>query len=233
MKISATPIYQNPDPEFVWQMNLNKEVQFDASLSLKMERKVVRYEWEFGDGKKETTTSPNIIHQYSYLGNADVLLTVFDENGESSTATETVFIHDLKVSKPNDELNTTLLGIDSDNDGIRDDVERWIIRVSKDNSNVEKALNEIAVGLQLALTKQSDQEYLKEVNLLLEKRKQCLQYLLPEDTNELTYKMFLFQMFKTLERYKAWKNIRGDDDKTPRVIEYVEPIKYSQEDACE
>ncbi len=51
---------------------------------------------------------------------------------------------------PGEAGKQTLLGIDSDNDGVRDDVQIGIAHYYPDNENAKKALNQLARAIQLA-----------------------------------------------------------------------------------
>lgn len=55
----------------------------------------------------------------------------------------------LEVPMPDPKKNNaTIAGIDSDNDGIRDDVQRWINEEFKDQPKVKMAVRQLAVGRQ-------------------------------------------------------------------------------------
>lgn len=60
---------------------VGQDVTFDASESHDPDGSIVSYEWDFGDGSKETTTSPTIQHSYSSAGTYTVTLTVTDNGG--------------------------------------------------------------------------------------------------------------------------------------------------------
>jgi PKD repeat protein len=44
----------------------------------------VSYEWDFGDGQTQTTTTPTVDHSYSTEGTKIVTLTVTDSSGDSA-----------------------------------------------------------------------------------------------------------------------------------------------------
>lgn len=58
----------------------------------------------------------------------------------------------LEVPLPNDKENSkTIAGVDSDGDGIRDDVQRWINETYISNLNVKLAVKQMAINIQQEL----------------------------------------------------------------------------------
>lgn len=58
----------------------------------------------------------------------------------------------LQVPMPNEKINEkTVAGVDSDNDGIRDDIQRWINEEYADKPKVKMALKQVAMGMQIQL----------------------------------------------------------------------------------
>lgn len=64
------------------------EVSFDASPSTDPDGRIVRYEWDFGDG--ETARGNRVTHVYGDDGEYTVTLTVWDDRGASDTASAVV-----------------------------------------------------------------------------------------------------------------------------------------------
>jgi hypothetical protein len=66
----------------------NQPVAFDASTSTDREGGIgggiVQYQWNFGDGTTETTTTPTVAHTYANKGTAVVSLVVVDRQGALS-----------------------------------------------------------------------------------------------------------------------------------------------------
>jgi hypothetical protein len=73
-------------------LRAGKEVRFDARGSKDSDGKVVRWQWEFGDGGEAEGVTAS--HTYSEPGEFSVALTVTDDGGRPATATKT-----LKVSE--------------------------------------------------------------------------------------------------------------------------------------
>ncbi len=59
---------------------------FDASESFDPDGNIVSYTWEFGDGTTERLTQPVTTHRYNQQGNFNVVLTVEDNNGKTSSS---------------------------------------------------------------------------------------------------------------------------------------------------
>ena len=73
-------------------LKAGQEIRFDAGGSKDPDGKVVKYQWEFGDGAEAEGVS--VTHVYSEPGDFAVALTVTDEGGRTTTVTKT-----LKVSE--------------------------------------------------------------------------------------------------------------------------------------
>lgn len=88
-KSPLTPIEnQLPIPRFKYnppQPEVNDQVSFDASESVDPDGKIMKYEWDFGDG--DTSSKSNSIHVYSNEGAYQANLTVTDDEGNTSTKT--------------------------------------------------------------------------------------------------------------------------------------------------
>ena len=69
---------------------VDQEATFDASTSYDLDGEIVSYVWNFGDGS--TGEGKAITHSYLTEGNYRVELTVFDNDGKSSSTSETVTV---------------------------------------------------------------------------------------------------------------------------------------------
>jgi len=69
-----------------------EEIAFDASSSYDPDGQIVKYEWDFGDGNVITTTEPVVTHVYTQPGSYTVTLIVIDDNGLSSSVTNTIVV---------------------------------------------------------------------------------------------------------------------------------------------
>jgi len=68
-----------------------ESILFDASASFDSDGQLVDFIWDFGDGTTQRGT--RVSHSYDQLGLYEVLLTVVDNSGGSSTITHTMTVH--------------------------------------------------------------------------------------------------------------------------------------------
>jgi hypothetical protein len=93
----------------------------------------------------------------SFDGTWTIDLVVTDNKGqEAEIATKSVLV-DILPPDPGPENDNTLAGIDSDGDGVRDDIERHIASLNKSNE-IKNSLKEFSKRLQASLTSGSDKE---------------------------------------------------------------------------
>jgi PKD repeat protein len=67
-------------------------VSFNASASYDPDGSITSYQWDFGDGNVTTVTDPVITHVYAECGNYTVTLTVTDNEGVASSASQTITV---------------------------------------------------------------------------------------------------------------------------------------------
>ncbi len=142
--ININQKYLSPNPVFIEDVLLGQKVYFDGSLSGQVGRTVTSYEWDFGDGQTLVTTDPINTHQYNAFGWYDVKLKVTDATGVSAISTTPIYVYDPEVDAPGDEGFATIEGVDVDNDGVRDDVQRWINKNSFESTAAKKGFRELA-----------------------------------------------------------------------------------------
>ncbi|MHA2034463.1 MAG: PKD domain-containing protein [Candidatus Thorarchaeota archaeon] len=63
-----------------------ESTQLSALFSSDPDGEIVLYQWDFGDGKRRTSTTWSIRHKFEEPGNYTVQLTVVDNHGKSATA---------------------------------------------------------------------------------------------------------------------------------------------------
>ncbi len=89
----------------------------------------------------------------------------------------------LEVPDPGPENNKTLAGIDSDKDGIRDDVQRWINAHYHKKPNLQKALKQFARSRQIELLSAHDKEKSIKATHKVVHDIDCIYYLIPQTKN--------------------------------------------------
>jgi hypothetical protein len=104
---------------------------------------------------------------------------------------------------PGEAGKETLLGIDSDNDGVRDDVEIWMNETFQ-NSEVRMALKESAKINQLMLQHSEDREYIRSMTSRIVKSVYCSSSIMGDDLAAKRSKEVKAMMFNTGERIKAF-----------------------------
>lgn len=84
----------------------------------------------------------------------------------------------LEVPMPDPKKNNaTIAGIDSDNDGIRDDVQRWINEEFSSQPKVKAAMEQVASGRQLDLINVNDKEKSIEIGKKILNDSSCLKHI--------------------------------------------------------
>lgn len=120
------------------------------------------------------------------IGITTVTWTATDAHGNSATAPQTVMVRDTSIlanlpPDPGPAGEATLAGIDSDNDGVRDDVQRWIAINYPSSQKIRAALVQDTKAMQRIVLDAADP--IKSYNDALEDNRatQCLSYIRPND----------------------------------------------------
>lgn len=88
----------------------------------------------------------------------------------------------LQVPMPNEkENNKTVAGIDSDGDGIRDDIQRWINEEFSSQPKVKMAMRQVAMGRQLDLLSVNNKEQSVIAGKKFLNDRTCLKFILGID----------------------------------------------------
>ena len=149
----------------------------------------------------------------------------------SNTYSETINGHVLPPEPDSIINNSTLLGIDSNNNGVRDDVERWIYQTYKDKHPIHI---DIAMQAGRAYKKVLETpERAKEIHNEVDKAAYCEMYyklnakyfnehiLVHEDINDRYFRHKIY--FNTKERMDAYIQydtlLSGDSYTLPKIIE--------------
>lgn len=174
VNINIPAKYLPPSPQFIVDYDIGRNVEFDASASLIQERQMSKYRWNFGDGIIIEGQSPKIKHNFSETGWYSVNLEVTDSLGTRANISNNVYIGNLEVSDPGTLGRQDLLGIDENNNGLRVDVERWIIISGADNIEQTKYFKNMAITFEEDFRNLENAEIIQSNFIKRNKIKQCL-----------------------------------------------------------
>lgn len=115
----------------------------------------------------------------------------------------------------------TLLGIDTDGDGVRDDLQRYIALTYPSDPNAVNALRQLSKTTQEMLTiPQGDVAAAKSVNDKAWRNRSCLVYLYKAVEGHRRAKALFAEQFNTIARYRAWSKqddlLAGQSFESPR-----------------
>ena len=75
-------------------VNTGETINFDARTSTTPNPTIIdEFRWNFGDGEKKTTKQGVISHAFTKAGNFEVTVEVFNDNGDSDSASILVFVN--------------------------------------------------------------------------------------------------------------------------------------------
>lgn len=129
----------------------------------------------------------------------------------------------LEVPMPDPKKNNaTVAGVDSDNDGIRDDVQRWINEEFGDQPKVKMAMRQLAIGRQNELLSvQNKETSILSVRKMLDDLT-CLDYVVGTNVGEKLARemksMFLNTKDRIYAEIKANGNFSGQEWDSPNDI---------------
>jgi len=124
----------------------------------------------------------------------------------------TQFCTNIIVKDPGAENNQTLMGIDSNGNGVRDDVEIWIMQdMTGDNlDNRRKALMILAKHIQRGFSFKDNVEHSKTNSQRQRNAEKCYESLVDAQTAERDMGLMKMQVHNTMDRLKAWAKIQGN-----------------------
>jgi PKD repeat protein len=224
-KIIINKVHLAPVASFVSFADIGLKVKFDANESYKQGRKVMSFRWDFGDGTITTSAEDKISHTFQNVGSYNISLLVTDNLGNTNLNSKVVYVYESEVSDPGEVNSDTVEGIDFNNDGIRDDVERWINYEAKENLELKTILRKLAEKYQFQIVNSSDIEKSKNTEIQKEKIVTCL--LGKNNNDELTayyQKMFQYLYTSTELRSEAWSIIQGNLGGTSSVVPPVDQV---------
>jgi hypothetical protein len=142
------------------------------------------------------------------IGNTTVTWTATDANGNTSTATQLVTVNDASIfanlpPDPGAAGKATLEGIDSDNDGVRDDVQRWIVMNYPNSEKTRAALIQEAKLDQQFILNAADPNVSLTIAKQMMRSEACLAYVQRQNYYDIS-RMFQAIFLNTYTRSKAW-----------------------------
>ena len=116
---------------------------------------------------------------------------------------------DLLPPNPGESGKATLAGIDSDGDGVRDDIQRFIVLIAYPNSaRARMALRQFAKAMQVVLLAPHDRNSQRYAAEQANRAQDCLWYLYNEDSDRM-WEELLAEYLNTRVRRLAY--IHSDD----------------------
>ncbi len=151
------------------------------------------------------------------LGATTVIWTATDANGNAVTATQLVTVNDTSVlaglpPDPGAAGKLTLAGIDSDNDGVRDDVQRWIAITFPHSQKTRAALRQMAGDFQNMLLWANDKQRVYDAFIRMGMSTECIEYIDPinsYDTGSLLESMVMNTALRSRAYMQASRNLSG------------------------
>ena len=131
---------------------------------------------------------------------------------------------------PGAEGKATIEGIDSDQDGLRDDIQRYIALTYPDSEKTRAALRQIAVGLQIALLEKDVKNKSLDNAENLMRASECLYYINFESARKLK-NMLKAEFLNTVERSRAYleynQKLGGHNFRGKRIDEFNTSCKFN------
>ena len=137
-----------PLASFDYEMEMGLVANFDAESSLAEGRKISKVLWEFEDGATIESSELTLSKSFQSVGQQNIKLTVFDDLNRTNTIEKTIYIYTVSFPDPGEAGRLTVEGVDSDNDGLRDDVQREIASIASGDIQREVTLKKAASSYQ-------------------------------------------------------------------------------------
>lgn len=104
---------------------------------------------------------------------------------------------------PGEAGKITLEGIDFDQDGLRDDIQRYIALTYPDSRKTREALRQAAAALQKIILQSPDEESALRNTELEARASECLWYIYPDNGSKID-DLLMAEFLNTIERSKAY-----------------------------
>ncbi len=104
---------------------------------------------------------------------------------------------------PGEAGKATLEGVDSDNDGIRDDIQRYIALTYPDSAKTRAALRQFTLAMHKAMLESPDEDSALNNTELMHRALECFFYIHSEDSFEMT-DLLMAEYLNTVDRSRAY-----------------------------
>ena len=133
---------QLPVARFMSYSEVGSTLVVDGRLSEIGNRFVETYVWSVNGIEIKRGEEGTLVYEASSLGDYRIKLEVVDKEGRSNSFEEVVKLYDMEVPYPDSDTNrATLSGVDTDGNGVRDDIQRAINVYSIGSSEVKYLLS--------------------------------------------------------------------------------------------
>ena len=130
---------------------------------------------------------------------------------------------------PGEAGKATIEGIDSDQDGLRDDIQRYIALTYPDSQKTRAVLRNQALVMQQALLERQDKNKSLDNAHDMDRSIECLLYIHPDEAYEIGHAL-LAEVMNTDERSRAFieynKPLGGHNFRGKRIDEYKTSCKF-------
>ncbi|PIK13505.1 PKD domain-containing protein [Halobacteriovorax sp. JY17] len=216
-----------PEASFTYVVDIGGKSMFNAGESLIGGRKVSEFTWFVNGLEVENTSESAIIYTFPSLGEYKIKLVVIDDQGRESEVVKDIIVYDMEVSQPTYEENSVALsGVDSDSNGVRDDIQRAVNSYAKGNSSIKEHLGEY-IKLNLDLISNLDNSAVIN-DKYFKKRKavRCIASLVPDEEVSTLLQEIDVMSFNTRDRIEKWAAMKEmiTDETLDREMEEAEQI---------
>jgi len=213
---------------FLYVPNVFAELTI-GNYSLQSKERISRYEYSYTYKADITNTSDTVKNAAAIVSSVSVKTKVIENSlsfgdvgaGDTITSSDNfTIIHDRRIpfdpnnlsweitADPSIDGNAALEGIDSDNDGVRDDVQTFITERYPSNINSKLALRQLANAYQEALIAVSNNNQ-EDVNISLGKISSATQCILFTTKNIEDTRLIESKMMNTIERVRAYEEVNA------------------------
>jgi hypothetical protein len=160
------------------------------------------------DYKLDLTLTAPSSRGVAFQGTIQLKMTQGTSATQSPALPITFVIHDKPVPPdPGEAGKATLEGIDSDDDGVRDDIQRWIVLTYVSSRTVQAALFQYSRAAQLFLINADNKDLARQNDVMRQRGTECLLYIRPGDGWEIRDEIRA-QLLNTRSRALAYS--KGD-----------------------